>query len=195
MASFGITGLVIAGATVALTAPAEAAAKKCAVGNWSLTKLAGTNVATFEGKKVISKITGGVGTKLKITASAATYNFSKSKPVILTGNVGGVNVKGTFTYRKSLTHGLKLTGAAKGTFTPNLKKISGTATVKVVISSDPNPITGPVVPQVKSGDDLFVIRTKAVSTCTKKTLTLSQQKVKENDGSITTRTLSYRRTK
>ena len=121
MASFGIAGLMIVGGTVALGAPAEAAAKKCAVGTWTLTKLAATNVTTVKGDTVTSKLTGGAGTKLKITPSAASYDFAKSKPVFMTANVPGTAVKNTFIYRKTLKYGLTLTGAAKGAFTPKLK--------------------------------------------------------------------------
>lgn len=194
MASFGIAGLMIVGGTVVLGAPAEAAAKKCAIGTWTLTNLTAANVATVEGTKVTTKLTGGTGTNLKITATSAAYNFAKSKPVYLAANVAGTTVKVKFTYRKTLTYGLKLTGTAKGTFTPNLKKMSGPATVSIVVSPDPKVTTGPLASVVKSGDDTFVIRVKAASTCTKKALILTQ-KVKEKDGSTTTRKLTYRRIK
>jgi hypothetical protein len=194
MTSFGIAGLMIVGGTVAHAAPAEAAARKCAVGNWTLTKLAAANVATVEGayEPLITEIAGGTGTQLKITPSAAIYDFSKSKPVILSSKDAPRPTKVRFTYRKSLTYGLTLTGAAKGTFTPKLKTVSGPATLKVLIGQTTH--TARLAPMVKNRDDFFVIALKAVSTCTKKTLTLFQ-KVKESDDSITTRKISYRRTK
>jgi hypothetical protein len=195
MASFSLAGLMIVGGTVALSAPAEAAAKKCAVGTWTLTSLAATNVATVDGSKVVSKLTGGAGTKLKIAATVATYDFSKSKPEILTANVQGTVVQAKFTYRKTLKYGLKLTGAAKGTFTPKLKTVTGPATVSVVIKPSPAVTTAPLAPMVKTGDDPFIIRVKAISACTKRTLTLAQKVIETNDGSTTVRKLSYRRTK
>jgi hypothetical protein len=194
MASFGIAGLMMAGGTVALAAPAEAAAKKCAIGTWTLTSMAAANVETFEGEEVTTKVNGGAGTKLKITPSAAIYDFSKSKPVFLNVKVDGAAIKGKFVYRKTLRYGIKLTGAAKGTFTPKIKTASGPATVRITSIPPSDVLTGRVASRVKNGNDVFVITSKIDTTCTKKTLTLSQE-VKEESGSITTRELNYRRTK
>jgi len=187
MASFSIAGLMIVGGTVALTAPAEAAAKKCAVGNWALTSSVSTSSTTVEGNKANLKLTGGVGTKLKITASSATYDFSKSKPVNMTGTMAGAPMTMKATYRKTLKYGVKLTGAAKGMFIPKVNTATGPATVKTVGGTER------LAPMVRRGEDLFVISLPMTSTCTKKTLILSL-KFKSGDTALNSK-VGFRRIK
>jgi hypothetical protein len=194
MASFGIAGLMIVGGTVALGAPAEAAAKKCAVGTWTLTSTASTTVATVDGDVATVKLTGGAGTKLKITTSTAVYDFAKSKPVYVATKVSGAPVKLKYTYRKTLKYGIKLTGAAKGTLTPKIKTVSGPATVNTVALPSTNLGTERVATVVKKGEDGFVIGVPVASTCTKTALTLSQ-KFKSADGTSLNLKIVYRRTK
>ncbi|GAA3210001.1 hypothetical protein [Actinocorallia longicatena] len=198
IASFGAVGALALGGMAVLATPAQAAPaavkKKCAIGSWRLSGQATTNVAVVGGKKIVTKMSGGTGTKLKITTSTASYDFSKSKPVWMVANTPNGVLKAKFTYRKTLKYAVKLTGGAKGTFTPKAKTATGPATVRAVILPDIDGGVQRLAPQVRSGDDVFVVRVKALSLCTKKTLTLSQ-KHGEPDGSTTTRKVIYRRTK
>lgn len=111
---------------VAVPAAPAAAAPKCPVGVWQLTK--------YE-KKAVSKVydtaltsRGMGGTKVKIAANGAfTYGFEKSAKLVTKGRTNGVPIAETALYRRVLKHKASWKG---GRVLVKRSTAAGTARVK-----------------------------------------------------------------
>ncbi|GAA2620885.1 hypothetical protein SMC26_17075 [Actinomadura fulvescens] len=184
--------LTAASTLVAISAPAEAAPRKCTVGKWRLTKAAGQ----VKGPSSTLRFAGGHGTTLQLTPKGrAIYTFTRSARVTEYGSAKGVPFQLWLKYDKGVLINAKITGNKKGTITLRPKTATGRATLHGRVMK---PAQYPLKKQsfthlFKRGQaDEALVPLHVSFTCTAKTLRLHQKK-KTRTGYTTVANWSYRR--
>lgn len=184
LAKLGLASALIAGGTLAMSVPAEAAPKKpkakCAIGKWTLTSQKSTT--TFEKDQVAltSVVTGGQGTKLTIGKTGSTYDFNKSKDV----KAKGPEQEYIGRYRKTLKIKSKFTGDKKGLFASNPKSATGSATLKSTQTKPEQKDLGTVAlaGAIKEGLPVELVVSLSKDTCSAKYLTFADTASGTEDG-------------
>jgi hypothetical protein len=129
VAGLGLATAIIAGTTVGLVAPAEAAAKaKCTTGTWKLISEKGlTQGKDKNGKKFKIAFKGGAGIKVRFGGTKAVYTFTGSKKETQTGYDATGTINTSTRYTGSLKVTVKLSGNKNGIFTVKNKTAQGNA--------------------------------------------------------------------
>jgi len=191
VAGLGLATAVIAGTTVGLVAPAEAAAKaKCTTGTWQLVGEHSIDQGTDkDGQKFRIVTRGAAGVKVKFSGTKATYDFTGSKKETITGHFGDDSYEGWIRYTGSLSVTVKLSGGKKGTFTVKNRTAKGNAIAHA--PSGKSYDLDAIVRQKNRSETLIAYRNKAAFTCSAKKLVLVST-YNDADGRSRT-TLTYRR--
>ncbi|MEO5878150.1 MAG: hypothetical protein ABIS86_23395 [Streptosporangiaceae bacterium] len=129
--SIATATLIVAAATVGLTAPAEAAAKpRCTTGTWKLVGEKGWYKGVDgKGRKFKTVVKGAAGVRLKLGGGKAAYSFTGSKKERFTYTDAKGHISGWARYTGSLTVGFKVTGNKSGTVLVKHRTAKGNAVV------------------------------------------------------------------
>ena len=160
-----LSSALAASALLAAASPAEAAARPCAVGKWTLTDFSSKTIGYTEYQ---SASKGMKGVRLTVAKSSLSYDFTGSKRATTTGVDSGEPIKEWTKYNKKLKVRAALKGGAKGTLALKTKTASGDATL--THSRAPQRRHGLAALIRKKKWDMVVLK-RASYTCTAETLT------------------------
>ncbi|MEO5876119.1 MAG: hypothetical protein ABIS86_03110 [Streptosporangiaceae bacterium] len=156
-----------------LGAPAEAAAPRCAIGTWKLTK------ATIKVDSVQQhlRLVGGAGATLRLDGRTALHGYNRSKRLAETGTTGGAQVRGWLQYRKTLRMKTKVPSGRSGTLISSIGSATGNATIRLHQSRPFTNSPGPklIVYVLRNGDFDGGLPRRAGFTCTSAKLRLKQR--------------------
>ncbi|GAB2815157.1 hypothetical protein GCM10022221_11310 [Actinocorallia aurea] len=178
----GLAALLVASGVVAAPLAASAAAGKCALGTWTVTK----HTFRFSGAGFSSRGGGGKGAKLTVKAKSLKYDFANAARLTATVEESGGQTTDTWArYSKTLTLSGVFKGGKKGTFAVERKTAKGPATVKAWEVGDPDPVeTYNLASSLKFGGLEPLVPVKGAFTCSKRAL---HQSLSQKSGGVTVR--------
>ena len=165
-----LSPVLAAAACLAVAAPAQAAARPCVVGEWKLTGFTSKTIGHVEFQ---SQSKGLKGTRLTVTKSSLSYDFTRSKKLLTTGVDSGKPIKEWSKYAGRLKVKATFKGRAKGRLSLKTKTASGKATL--TRSKAPKSHDGLAKLIRKKTWDPVVLK-QASYTCTARTLTFRLSK-------------------
>ncbi|GAA2722903.1 hypothetical protein [Actinocorallia aurantiaca] len=165
-----LSTVLAASACLSVAAPAQAAARPCVVGEWKLAGLASKTIGYVEFQ---SQSKGLKGTRLTVTKSSLSYDFTRSKKLVTTGVDSGKPIEEWSKYDKRLKVKAAFKGGGKGRLSLKTKTASGKATL--TRSNAPGRRVGLAGLIRKKTWDPIVLK-QASYTCTAETLTFRLSK-------------------
>lgn len=168
-----VAALAAGSVVVILGAPAQAAAPRCAIGSWKLTKA----TIRVDSAQQHLKLTGGAGATLRLDGRTAQHDYNLSKRLHETGTTGGAQVKGWLQYRRTLRMKTKVPVGRQGVLIGDIASASGNATIRLYQSKPFENAPGPqlIVYVLRNGDFDGGLPRRAHFACTASSLRLKQR--------------------
>jgi len=159
-----VVALAAGSLVVILGAPAQAAAPRCAIGTWKLTKA----TIKVDSSRQHLRLTGGAGATLRLDGRTAQHGYNLSRKLTETGTTGGAQVKGWLQYRKTLRMKTRVPAGRKGVLVSDVGSASGNATIRLYQSKPFENSPGPqlIVYVLRNGDFDGGLPRRANFTCT-----------------------------
>jgi hypothetical protein len=169
------------GSVVILGAPAQAAAPRCAIGTWQLTKA----TIRVDSAQQHLKLTGGAGATLRLDGRTAQHDYNLSRRLRETGTTGGAQVRGWLQYRRALRMKTRVPVGRQGVLTSDIASATGNATIRLYQSRPFENAPGPqlIVYVLRNGDFDGGLPRRARFTCTASGLRL-RQKLQTSVGAV-----------
>ena len=168
-----VVALAAASVVVTLGAPAQAAAPRCAIGTWKLTKA----TIKVDSAQQHLKLTGGAGATLRLDGRTAHHGYNLSRRLSETGTTGGAQVRGWLQYRRTLRMKTRVPVGRRGILNSVVSSASGNATIRLYQSKPFENAPSPqlIVYVLRNGDFDGGLPRRAHFTCTASSLRLKQK--------------------